>query len=104
MKDELDETDGVKSVKRTCVVVFLTLFLMIGGVVLALAARFLADKPVDYVDMEEHFKYGSTGGERASGFPYWIWKTLPAICEKELPEGNRFPGVRTRPVVTERAL
>ena len=62
--------DHSKIVKRKCVVVFLTLFIMIAGVLIALAVRFLADKPVDYADIEEHFKGpGSTGGERASGFP-----------------------------------
>ncbi|MBV8202296.1 MAG: cytochrome c, partial [Acidobacteria bacterium] len=33
-----------------------------------LAMRFLPDRPVTYVDIEEHFKYGSTGGERNAGF------------------------------------
>ena len=92
MKDETDEMDHSKSVKRKCVVVFLTLLLMIGGVLIALAARFGTDVPVDYADFEEHFKYGSTGGERASGFPYWIWKVLPTICGDHLPGGKRFPG------------
>jgi len=35
--------------------------------------RFTRDDPVTYADSEEHFKYGSTGGERESGIPYWIW-------------------------------
>ena len=34
-----------------------------------LALRFSADRPVTYADIEEHFKYGSTGGERESGLP-----------------------------------
>ena len=29
----------------------------------------MEDEPVVYADIEEHFKYGSTGGERESGFP-----------------------------------
>ena len=37
-----------------------------------LAWRFTRDDPVTYKDPEEHFKYGSTGGERESGIPYWI--------------------------------
>ena len=98
MKDEPDEMDHSKTLKRKCVVVFLTLLLMIGGVGIALVARFAADAPVDYADLEEHFKYGSTGGERASGFPYWIWKVLPIICEKELPEGKNFPGQELKAV------
>ena len=33
------------------------------------AIRLADDTPVVYADIEEHFKYGSTGGERESGFP-----------------------------------
>ena len=61
MKDQSDDRDHSKTVKRKCVVVFLTLLLMIGGVGIALVARFAADAPVDYADLEAHFKYGSTG-------------------------------------------
>jgi len=50
-----------------------------------LASRFLPDRPVTYEDIVEHFKYGSTGGERESGFPYWIWRALPQICAEHLP-------------------
>jgi mono/diheme cytochrome c family protein len=67
---------------------FLLLTLIIGiPLLIALwaAARFLPDRPVVYATPEEHFKYGSTGGERASGFPYWIWKVLPQVCAKHLP-------------------
>jgi hypothetical protein len=95
---ESDDRDDPGSVKKKCAVVFLTLFLMVGGVVIALAVRFGADTPVDYADIEEHFKYGSTGGERASGFPYWIWKSLPQICGDKLPEGKQFPGQELKAV------
>ncbi len=98
MKDQSDDRDHSKTVKRKCGVVFLTLLLMIGGVAIALVARFAADVPADYADDEAHFKYGSTGGERASGFPYWIWKVLPTICEKELPGGKNFPGQELKAV------
>lgn len=59
-------------------------------VLLAIAAlfawlRFGADRPVTYADPVEHFKYGSTGGERNMGFPYWIWKVLPEVCADYLP-------------------
>jgi hypothetical protein len=50
-----------------------------------LAVRFLPDYPVVYDEPEEHFKYGSTGGERESGFPYWIWQALPKVCAQHLP-------------------
>ncbi len=49
------------------------------------ALRFLPDRAVTYADPVEHFKYGSTGGERESGFPYWIWQALPQVCSEHLP-------------------
>src|SRR5882672_12969129 len=47
--------------------------------------RFSGDTPVVYSKIEEHFKYGSTGGERESGFPYWIFQALPRVCALHLP-------------------
>ncbi|MDO9636017.1 MAG: cytochrome c, partial [Thiobacillus sp.] len=49
------------------------------------AIRFLPDRPVSYDDPVEHFKYGSTGGERNMGFPYWIFQVLPEVCPDLLP-------------------
>lgn len=54
------------------------------------------DKPVTYADIGEHFKYGSTGGERGwrnqfgFGIPYWIWIALPELFPEHLPD--RTPG------------
>ncbi|TKB66220.1 MAG: cytochrome c [Nitrospira sp.] len=67
----------------------LLLIITVGGL---LAARFLVDEPVRYAEDEDHFKYGSLGGEREAGFPYWIWKALPRVCAAQLPEGQRSPG------------
>jgi hypothetical protein len=69
-------------------------------VVIALAAagtlyfilRFNRDEPVTYASPEEHFKYGSTGGERESGIPYWIWKVLPKMFPEYLPGKTYTPG------------
>ncbi|MFZ1805299.1 MAG: hypothetical protein WAU05_15325, partial [Nitrospira sp.] len=68
-----------------------TLFLFM-TIASLLAARFLVDEPVRYADDEDHFKYGSLGGEREAGFPYWIWKALPRVCAAHLPDGQRYPG------------
>ncbi len=69
------------------VVAYLGLFLLVFLFVttVALAFRFTADDPVTYSSVEEHFKYGSTGGERASGLPYWIFQAMPQVCAKHLP-------------------
>jgi hypothetical protein len=47
--------------------------------------RFGSDRAVEYTDVEEHFKYGSTGGEHVSGLPYWIFQALPQVCAQHLP-------------------
>ena len=59
------------------------------AIVLAGAAylylRLTRDHPVDYADPVEHFKYGSTGGERDAGIPLSLWKALPDLFGKYLP-------------------
>jgi hypothetical protein len=58
-------------------------FTVVSGIMLAV--RFMTDRPVTYSDVTEHFKYGSTGGERASGLPYWIFQAMPRVCAKHMP-------------------
>ncbi len=59
-------------------------------VVVYAAVRFLPNRAVSYADIQEHFKYGSTGGEVNFGFPYWIWQELPLLCADFLP-ADRLP-------------
>src|SRR5512145_1773616 len=71
---------------------WLTVLLVLPTLVLIGAAVYGAmllaqDEAVEYSDIGEHFKYGSTGGERASGFPYWIFQAMPRVCSKHLPGG-----------------
>lgn len=58
---------------------------MAGITVMYFTWRFGVDSAVTYTDIREHFKYGSTGGERESGFPYWIFAVLPDVCPEYLP-------------------
>ena len=67
---------------RAIVSLFIILVLAVGAY---LANRFGTDEAVDYIDIEDQFKYGSTGGERVSGFPFWIWRALPNVCSAYLP-------------------
>ncbi len=57
-----------------------------------LTVRFTRDAPVAYADPEQHFMYGSLGGERESGIPYWIWKVLPKVFPEYLPGKKYVPG------------
>lgn len=54
-----------------------------------LLVRFNRDEPVTYAGLEEHFKYGSTGGERDAGIPYVLWKVLPLMFAEFLPEPEK---------------
>jgi hypothetical protein len=50
------------------------------------------DHPVTYRSEEDHFKYGSLGGERGYkgqlgfGLPYWLWVALPELFPDLLPD------------------
>src|SRR4026207_1746275 len=61
------------------------LVLLIALVVAYAVVRFGGDRAVVYGSPEEHFKYGSTGGEHESGFPYWIFQAMPKGCAQHLP-------------------
>lgn len=70
-----------------------TLVLALIGI-LYVTVRYYDDEPVTYTDDREHFKYGSTGGERGwkkqfgFGIPYWIWVALPELFFEHLPDGK----------------
>src|SRR5579864_6709943 len=51
-----------------------------------MAVRLTRDRPVEYADDVLHFEYGSTGGERTNGIPYWFWVALPELFPEYLPD------------------
>ena len=51
-----------------------------------MAVRLTQDRPVEYADDVLHFEYGSTGGERMDGIPYWFWVALPELFPEYLPD------------------
>ena len=66
------------------------LFLMITAFVLVLllwlVSPFLFHRyPIKYTNIEEHFLYGSIGGEKSDGIPYWVIKVLPEVFADKLP-------------------
>ena len=76
-----------KGRKWTLLVVIVVLVLLAGGI---FVYRQISNRPVDYSDIREHFKYGSIGSEPANGIPYWIWKVLPEMFPEKLPgQGDR---------------
>lgn len=68
-----------------CRLLIIVLLLAASLAAIGLIRRFAQDRPVAYADPAAHFKYGSTGGERNMGFPYWIWRVLPEVCGEHLP-------------------
>ena len=56
------------------------------AILLWLIWPFISDRgPVQYASEEEHFLYGSIGGEDSDGIPYWIFKVLPTAFADKLP-------------------
>ncbi len=62
------------------------------AVVLFILSPAISNAPVDYADIEDHFKYGSIGSEPVNGIPYWIWKVLPELFPDKLP-GKGYPSL-----------
>src|SRR6187401_2619887 len=73
---------------RPVVVLVLPLAALVG---LWSIARFHRDETEFHKNNEEHFKYGSTGGERSSGIPYWVWQALPSLFADYLPHRKYEP-------------
>ncbi len=57
--------------------------------------------PTDYPDDVHHFMYGSTGGERTNGIPYWFWVALPEIFSDELPDHKAGQGYKAFGMIYE---
>jgi len=83
--DDMDYVVVKAGRRRVAVYVLAALVLAVVIAVGYLALRFLPDEPVAYADDAQHFKYGSTGGERNWGFPYWIWRAAPKLCTDLIP-------------------
>lgn len=78
--------------------IFLVFFALLGAA-LFLEFNRLTVKPwpaTHFEDIDAHFKYGSIGAE-VDGFPYAIWRELPAIFAEDIPEGFATFGFLTEP-------
>ena len=89
---------------RVAGVILLAAVVLIAGYV---TLRLLDDRPVTYANIEDHFKHGSTGGERGwysqfgFGIPYWMWIALPEIFPEHLPDGRAGRGYSSLGMVYE---
>lgn len=61
-------------------------------VLLYIFTRFTPDRTEPMETMEDHFKYGSTGGERVTGIPVKVWQAMPLVCAQTLEKhaGDRL--------------
>jgi hypothetical protein len=87
------ETAVEKAERKRIGIVFLVIFIVLAFSVTLVFFKYIPDAPIDYADINEHFKYGSIGSESVNGLPYWIWKVLPDMFPEKLPvEGKGYEG------------
>ena len=68
---------------------FIAVIAFLMAIILWLILPFIGSGPVQYSNIDEHFKYGSIGGENTDGIPYWIIKVLPEVFSDKL-DGEGF--------------
>jgi mono/diheme cytochrome c family protein len=103
MNKAFSSIKGMKSPwKRRFIILFIFTIVIPAIIGVWLLNRFIGDVPVDYTSPTEHFKYGSTGGEHEMGFPYWIWRTMPAVCPQHLPAGGYQSGYQSLGMIYEK--
>ncbi len=89
--------------RRTLLLIALLIVALIIGY---LVWKVNADRPVSYLNITEHFKYGSIGSEPGGPLlnpvggvlpPYWVFRVLPAICPDKMPGGYASLGLIYEP-------
>jgi len=92
------ENTGVKSKPVWWKFVVIIVAILVTVLIYLVSPLLLGNGSVKYADIEDHFKYGSIGGEEANGIPYWIWKVLPVMFPDKLPgEGYTSLGFISEP-------
>jgi Cytochrome C oxidase, cbb3-type, subunit III len=79
------EAEASRRARRFWFIVAVAVLLLVLFVYWAVAAAV----PVDYADIDSHFKYGSIGTEEGNGVPYRLWKVLPEMFPEYLPKSGR---------------
>lgn len=91
MEEQEPQTPVERAERRRVGILLLIIFFLLAMIASLLFWKFIPNAPVDYVTINEHFKYGSIGSEPANGIPYWIWKVLPDMFPEKLPApGNGY--------------
>jgi len=88
--------------RRWSRIIFFSVLAVLLLATLYLAVRFTRDRPVEYNDNELHFKYGSTGGEKMNGIPYWFWVALPELFPEYLPNKKAGRGYSSFGMIYEK--
>ena len=88
IQNRLLQMGRVKLIGLGAGIVVLAALLAVG---ISIVVWFQRDVPDTYADINQHYKYGSFGGE-ADRLPYWIWRVLPDVFPDLLPErpGNGY--------------
>ncbi|MGK7907951.1 MAG: cytochrome c, partial [Synechococcus sp.] len=82
----MNQKSGKRTLKQIVGKIFAVSIVVLIALSIYLASPLLlGNGPVKYADINEHFKYGSIGGEEANGIPYWVWKALPVVFAEKLP-------------------
>ena len=71
------------NVKRAGIAAGLVVIAFIVAIVIYTLIFIQRDVPEVHANIDDHFKYGSIGGEL---FPYWIWLVLPDLFPEYLPD------------------
>ena len=85
MKDYEPLTSVENQERRRARIVVIIIIVILVAIAAYLYWAFNPNRPVDYADIQEHFKYGSIGSEPANGIPYWIFKVMPDMFPEKLP-------------------
>jgi hypothetical protein len=90
---QLRETEVERHERKRNEKIFLVVLIVLAAAGSYFFWKYVPDAPVDYADINDHFKYGSIGSEAANGPPYWIWKVLPEMFPEKLPvQGKGYEG------------
>jgi hypothetical protein len=95
--DELTAVDRVERASSRKGIIAFCVILVLAIIAVSFVLQILrVNKPVDYSNDEQYFKYGSIGSD-VKGVPYWVFRALPDICPTELPGGYASLGVIQEP-------